>query len=197
MTVEKIYISADELLLSSFRLAAAIHADGFRPDFIIGVWRGGTPVGIVVQEYLAYMGVDTDHFAIRTSSYTGIDRRDEWVKVHGLEYVLGNTGAGTRLLIVDDVFDTGRSMLTILDELRRIAGRDMPREIRTATPWYKPASNQTDMQPDYYLHTTDHWLVFPHELKGLTVEEIIQNKSLIADTVTSMLKGNGEGGDRT
>ena len=187
MPAEKIYIPAEELLLSSFQLAAAIYASGFHPDFIIGIWRGGAPVGIVVQEYLEFMGISTDHIAIRTSSYTGIGRQDDWVRVHGLDYVVGNTGADTSLLIVDDVFDTGRSIRSVLDELRARTGPDMPGVVKTATPWYKPASNQTEMEPDYYIHTTDKWLVFPHELNGLTVDEIVKNKGPIAATITSML----------
>ena len=53
--MEKVYISANDLLLDSFRLAEKIVASGFRPDFIIGVWRGGAPVGIAIQEYLEYV----------------------------------------------------------------------------------------------------------------------------------------------
>ena len=70
--MDKIYISADELLSSSLKLGALIIKSGFRPDFIVGVWRGGTPVGIAVQELLDFCQIKTDHFAIRTSSYTGI-----------------------------------------------------------------------------------------------------------------------------
>ncbi|MEM9760588.1 MAG: hypoxanthine phosphoribosyltransferase, partial [Pseudomonadota bacterium] len=82
--MEKVYISANDLLLDSFRLAEKIVHSGYRPDFIIGVWRGGAPVGIAIQEYLAYVGVETDHIAIRTSSYTGIDQQEKTVRVHGL-----------------------------------------------------------------------------------------------------------------
>jgi hypoxanthine phosphoribosyltransferase len=46
-----------------------------RPSFIVGVWRGGTPVGIAVQEILDYLGVQTDHISIRTSAYYGINKR--------------------------------------------------------------------------------------------------------------------------
>jgi hypoxanthine phosphoribosyltransferase len=50
MPITKKYITADELLLDSFRLGVMIHNSGFKPDFIVGVWRGGTPVGIAIQE---------------------------------------------------------------------------------------------------------------------------------------------------
>jgi hypothetical protein len=53
-----------------------------------------------------------------------------------------------------------------------------------ACPWYKPSRNVTDLVPDFYIHATDQWLVFPHELRGLTPQEILQGKgSEIADTI--------------
>ncbi|MEO0368687.1 MAG: hypoxanthine phosphoribosyltransferase, partial [Pseudomonadota bacterium] len=71
----KYFIGAQELLIDSFNLARQIHLSGFKPNFIIGVWRGGTPVGIAIQEYLEFVGIESDHIAIRTSSYYGIDQQ--------------------------------------------------------------------------------------------------------------------------
>jgi len=173
---EKIYISAEDLLSDAYRLAAVIMQSDFRPDFIIGVWRGGTPVGVAVQELLDYFGVKTDHIAIRTASYTGIDKRDDEVRVFGLKYIIRNINAENKLLIVDDVFDSGKSVAAIIHELSIRTRRNTPHDIRIATPWFKPANNLTDRKPDYYLHETDKWLVFPHELDGLSQEEIFKHK---------------------
>ncbi|MFT7532705.1 MAG: hypothetical protein ACI9FD_003738, partial [Gammaproteobacteria bacterium] len=52
----------------------------------------------------------------------------------------------------------------------------------------KPNNNKTDRVPDFYLHETDHWLVFPHELKGLSDEEINQNKGGVGDIIRSVQK---------
>ena len=186
--MDKVYISADDLLLDSFRLARQIHMSGFRPDFIIGVWRGGAPVGIAIQEYLAYVGVDTDHIAIRTSSYTGIDQQGKTVRVHGLDYIIDNVDAEDQVLLVDDVFDSGRSVQAILDKLRDKCRRNMPQTLKVATPWYKPEKNVTDRRPDYYLYETGAWLIFPHELAGLTPEEIIEHKGELAQTLAAHLK---------
>ena len=101
------FISAQQLLEDSFALGLDILDSGFRPDFIVGVWRGGTPVGIAVQELLDYFGVDTDHISIRTSSHQGIGERSERIRVHGLGYIVKNVNANNALLIVDDVRDTG------------------------------------------------------------------------------------------
>ena len=55
---DKCYITAQQLLEDSFRVAAQVYEDGFRPDFIIGIWRGGAPIGIAVQEYYDYKGIE-------------------------------------------------------------------------------------------------------------------------------------------
>ena len=48
--------------------------------------------------------------------------------------------------------------------------------IRVATPYFKPKSNKTDRVPEYYIYESDQWLVFPHELQGLSIDEIRANK---------------------
>ncbi len=174
--VDKVYLSAQNLLEDSFRLGLEILKSDFRPNFIVGVWRGGTPVGIAVQEILDNLGVKTDHISIRTSSYTDIGERGREVRVHGLDYIIRNVNADDSLLIVDDVFDTGLSIKAVIDTLRLKARRNTPNDIRIATPWFKPSNNKTDLEPDYYLHKSEDWLVFPHELNGLTREEVIANK---------------------
>ena len=103
--MDKHFISAESLLRDSFVLARQIFDSGFRPDFIVGVWRGGAPVGIAVQEFLEFQGIPSDHIAIRTSSYIGINQQDKQVRVHGLQYVIDHADSEHRLLIVDDVFD--------------------------------------------------------------------------------------------
>jgi len=178
--MNKKYINAQDLLEDSFQLASNIYKSGFRPHFIVGIWRGGTPVGIAVQEFLEYKGVETDHIAIRTSSYLGIDKQSKEIRVHGLHYIIENVNAHDSLLIVDDVFDSGRSIKAVLDELLEKTRKNMPETVKIACPWYKPTRNATDIEPDYYIHDTDDWLVFPHEVNGLTPEEIEEGKPLLA-----------------
>ena len=186
MKDEKIFITAAELLRDSFLLANNILQSGFRPDYIVGIWRGGTPVGIAVQEFLDYAGVETDHIAIRTSHYTGIDQTTLNVQVHGLGYLIRKVNKQDSLLIVDDVFDTGMSVEAVIGELLKRARLNMPGDIRIATPWYKPSKNKTERVPNYYIHETAQWLVFPHELTGLTHEEVCLGKPEIADIVASL-----------
>ena len=171
----KKYISAQQLLDDSYNLGLKILDSGCRPDYIIGVWRGGTPVGIAVQELLDFFGVKTDHISIRTSSYTGIAQRVSNVRVHGLDYIIRNVNAEDTLLIIDDVYDTGLSVAQILEDLATKCRRNTP-IMKVATPYFKPNNNKTDRAPDFYLYETDEWLVFPHELSGLTKEELLNDK---------------------
>ncbi|MFK7860226.1 MAG: phosphoribosyltransferase [Granulosicoccus sp.] len=175
-TDKKVYISAQQLLEDSLDLGQQILASGFRPNFIVGVWRGGTPVGIMVQELLDFYGVETDHISIRTSSYSGMNKRDNKVRVHGLSYLTSSMNAEDSLLIVDDVFDTGLSVSAILKKLREKSRKNLPHDVRIATAYFKPGKNRTSFEPDFYVHKTDDWLVFPHEMEGLSRSEIVANK---------------------
>ena len=103
--MDKHYITSKELLEDSFKLANKVFRDGFRPQFIIGIWRGGSPIGIAVQEYFDFKKVKTDHIAVRTSSYYGVNQQSKEIKVHGLHYIIENANADDGLLIVDDVFE--------------------------------------------------------------------------------------------
>lgn len=186
--MEKVYLSAQGLLEDSAKLAIQVFESGFRPDFIVGVWRGGAPVGIMVQEVLDVLGVEADHIAIRTSSYTGIGERSRHVKVHGLTYLIKRLESEHSLLIVDDVYDSGLSIQQTITDLTKACKKNTP-DIRVATPYFKPKNNKTDRSPEYYVHESDEWLVFPHELDGLTHKEIVENKpefSLIADKLKEL-----------
>lgn len=176
--MDKAFISANELLADSFRLGYQIFESGFRPTFIIGVWRGGAPVGIAVQELLERLGCETDHYAIRTSSYGKGTKSACEVQVYGLRHLSEIINADDRLLIIDDVFDSGRSIDAILTELRQLTRRNMPSEVRVATVYYKPSKNKTSRVPDYFIHETENWLVFPHELHGCSEDELTQQKDL-------------------
>ena len=173
---DKLYLTADRLLEDSFRLANMVLDAGFRPTHIVGIWRGGAPVGIAVQELLAYKGVESDHIAIRTASYTGIDSQEKEVRVYALGYLIDVLGPEHRLLVIDDVFDTGRSIEAFLAELSARCRHNMPKTVRIATAYYKPSRNKTALKPDFYVHETEEWLVFPHEICGLSVDEIRAHK---------------------
>lgn len=183
--MDKTVLSAQNLLEDSIELGIRVIESGFEPTLIIAIWRGGTPVGMAVQEVMSYCGIQSDHIAIRTSSYIGVEERGK-VAVHGLNYIIKKICHNDRVLIVDDVFDTGNTIVAVIDELTKRARGNTPDDIRVAVPWFKPTRNETNMTPDYFLHETDAWLVFPHELDSLTPEELRERRPDIAAIVQNV-----------
>ncbi|MDX9867855.1 MAG: phosphoribosyltransferase family protein [Kiritimatiellia bacterium] len=165
---DKIYVSANEYLLDSFRLARRILDSGWLPDDLIALWRGGAPVGVAVHEFLFYHGLRPRHRVLKCHSYTGIQSHREEVAFENAEAVFGSVMPGSRVLIIDDVFDTGNTARAVLERLASSGA-----ETRLATVYWKPNRNQTAGKPDFYLHETDEWIVFPHEMEGLTPEEML------------------------
>lgn len=186
---EKIFLDEDTLIEESFQLAIQVMASGFKPTFIVGLWRGGSSVGIYVQECLQTVGVKTDHISIRTS-YAGFDNYqdkvgcDKPIRVHGLTYLLKKLNVDDKLLIVDDMYRSGKNVSAVINELKRRLKRNMPSDVRVATVW-KQASLAADQGPDYSIHETDDWVVFPYELQGLSLEEIKQYKSFAYNSIDS------------
>ncbi len=170
-TPEKIFLDARTLLINSVKLARLVWDDGYRPNYLIGVWRGGTPPGVAIHEFFRLRGLDPYHTTIKTQSYKALQRDGNGVEIKGLGHVIDVINATDRLLIVDDVFDTGHTMVAILDEIAARARRNAP-ECRVATVYYKPQKNETRIEPHYYTVADDRWMVFPHELDGLSDEEL-------------------------
>lgn len=189
---DKHYVTETELLHDAYRLGVMIAESDFRPTFIVGLWRGGSVVGIAVQECLQFLGYPTDHISIRTS-YRGlnsyqqmVDNPQEEIRIHGTQYLLETVGHDDGLLIVDDVFSSGLTAAAVLSRLSHRMKDNMPKQVRIAVPWYKPKFNRTDVKPDFYLHSTDQWLVMPYELSGLSREEIAANKPWMLPILDSL-----------
>ena len=153
---------------------------GFQPTYIVAIWRGGAPIGVAVQEMLKAKGIQSDHIAIRTASYHGIDGRDDEVQVFSINYLIKNVHHEDSILIVDDVFDTGRSIEAVITHLGMKTRLNLPQDIQIAVPYYKPSRNLSGRVPNYFLHETKQWLKFPHSLEGLTPEEIKSHRPELA-----------------
>jgi hypoxanthine phosphoribosyltransferase len=163
----KIYVSADAYLRDVFRLARRILDAGWMPADMIVLWPGGAPVGMGIHEFLYYHGFRPRHRVLKCQSYTGIESRRQEVTFEGAEAVFGSVVAGSRVLVVDDVFDSGSTARAVLDRLAPLAV-----DARFAAVYWKPDANRTELKPDFFIHETDRWIVFPHELDGLTPDEV-------------------------
>lgn len=164
--MQKIYISADQQCRDSFVFAKKIWDSGFRPDLLIGLWRGGTPIAISVHEFFVYKGHACANLPVKCASYAGMSQTST-MTIDLPEKFHSFLAPGKKILVVDDVFDSGKTAAKI-KELLENAGC-VP---KIATLYYKPANNKTSIVPDFYLKATDEWIVFPHELEGLTLDEI-------------------------
>lgn len=132
--------------------------------------------------------VITDHIAVRTSSYD-TDGKQKDIRIHGLEYVIKHATKDSKVLIVDDIFDTGRSIEALLNKMKRKMKANFPETIKIATVFWKPKNNKTDLTPDYICAKTESWIVFPHEFDDLKIEEI---EKLMGKEISELFHSNKE-----
>ena len=174
--MNKTYISADGYLRDIWRLAAEIRGSGWRPDRLIGLWRGGAPAAIAVHEFFKASGWSVEHVPLKCASYSGIGRNEGEVEFFGGEAVFGGVRKGEKVLVVDDIFDTGKTAAAIHSKMAGL-GVDM----RLACVYWKSPANQTSLSPDYFVRDVGgDWLVFPHEIDGLSGGEVSEKDCFLA-----------------
>lgn len=178
-SIKKTFITADSLFTDSFKLARMIYDSGYKPDVILVLWRGGTPVGIVVHEFLLLKGIKSYHTAIKAESYTGIGRRKRPV-IDNLKMIIKNIKRNAHVLVIDDIFDTGKTMDCV-----RKALRCKTKNLKTAA-LYLRGDTRSLFLPDFYMRKTFNWIVFPHELIDLTKQEIKKKGLLISRLVDDL-----------
>ena len=173
---DKYYLDAQDFLRDIWRLARQVMDSTWQPDYLIGLWRGGAEVGVAVHEFLKAHGISPRHMPVKCFSYTGIDQSDAEVKFEYADPVFDDMQKGTKVLVLDDVFDSGRTFAAVRAKLEARGC-----ETRMGCVYWKPGKNVTPFTPDYHVRTLDRWIVFPHEIEGLTPEEIRQKDPLLAE----------------
>ena len=174
---DKHYLSADEYLRDAWRLAAAVKTSGWQPDVLIALWRGGAPVGVALHEYFKVCGWKLQHIPLKCASYTGIGENHGVVEFTHGDIVFGMLRKGDKVLVVDDVFDTGKTAAAVKQRIDATGA-----EMKMACVYWKPQKNITSLTPDYYVKDVGlDWLVFPHEIEGLAPDEIRTKDPLLAD----------------
>src|SRR5499427_7120796 len=153
MAIEQLRMSWDELGVGSKALAEQVVADGFRPDFILGISRGG----LLVAGALAYpLGVKNT-FTMNVEFYTGIDERLDMPMILPPVPDLVDLER-ERVLIADDVADTGLTLKLVKDFCAGKVG-----EVRCAVLYEKPRSV---VRCEYVWRRTDRWIDFPWSAEG-------------------------------
>lgn len=164
------YVPVNEIQLSqiSLTLAQKVLDSDWKPTWVVALWRGGVTLGILVQEMLKRHGVMTDHISIRTSSYqSGVNgAQNSSVEIHAANYITNNMKSTDRILVVDDLQESGKTYIAIkeyFDQQAQVRGIGCP-ELRLAVGLRKLGKSTFD--PDY--HVVDvkgsDWIVLPHEV---------------------------------
>jgi len=140
-------------------LAGKIRKNGFKPDIIVGVSRGGWPPARVLSDLM-----DNSNLAnVRAEFYLGVaETKEEPVLTQPVSMEV----VGKKMLVVDEVADTGKSLKLVKEHIIEQGAR----EVKIATVYYKPWSI---VKPDYYEKETSLWIVFPWEIKE-TVRKIVK-----------------------
>ncbi len=161
--MELLVATWEDIHVGSLKLASMSLQDGYMPDVIVGVLRGGYIVARIVADAL---GVN-DIGVVEVKFYKGIEEQAERPVI---TQPLTIEIRGRKVLIVDDVVDSGRT-LEVVSEQVRLRGAA---EVRTAALYYKPRSI---IKPDYLVVETEKWILFPWEL-GEFVRELMPAKGL-------------------
>lgn len=153
-----------ELLIE---LAEKIKKSGFKPDIIVGISRGGWPPARVMSDLLENPNITSIRVEFYLDVYKTADKPT-------ITQPISVPIKDKRVLIVDDVSDTGKTLKLVYEELTKQA-----REVKTATLYYKP---WTDYEPDFYAKVTDAWIIFPWDryemIKNLGRKMLDEGKTL-------------------
>ncbi len=182
---EKQYINATEFLHDSWRLAAMVRKSGWKPDFLVGLWRGGAPVAVAIHEFLKATDWSVQHVPLKCASYKGIGENAGEVVFTHEEIVFGLFRKGDKVLVIDDVFDTGKTAAAVRRKMEELGI-----EMRLACVYWKPQKNTTNLKPDYFVKDVgSEWIVFPHEIDGLTPAEIAEKDPALTSLLSTPFQG--------
>ncbi len=140
-------------------LSSTIQKNGFKPDIIVGVSRGGWPPARVMSDLLENPKLAN----VAAEFYVGVA---ETKSKPVITQPVSVSVKGKKVLVVDDVADTGESLILVRSHLEEQGAT----EVKIATIYYKPWSV---IVPDYYEKETSSWIIFPWERKE-TVRKIVE-----------------------
>lgn len=196
--MKKEFLPYDYIRNNSIKLAHRIHADGFIPDVIYVSLRGGAYMGNVISEYFKVVRKDhrpVFYAAVVARSYTDVQEQES-IRIDGWTYNPKYLRTGDKVLLIDDIFDSGRTINFLVNVL---LDKGVPRrDIKIAVHDYKVRPFMPDhapIKPDYWcaLHeikspSDDSWVHYlSHELVGLTEDEIKDNYASDPEVVDILL----------
>ena len=164
MTEQREIMTWEMFGTASRAVAQAVADDGYDPDMVLAIARGGLLIGGALGYALAVKNV----YTMNVEFYTGVDERLEVLRIlpPAPDFV---DLADARILVVDDVADTGHTLKSVQDFC---VGK--VREVRTAVLYEKPHSV---VRADYAWKKTDLWINFPWSDK----EPVIHREGAVRD----------------
>jgi hypoxanthine phosphoribosyltransferase len=184
--MKKEFLPYDVVRNNTLKMAHRIYNEGFIPDVIYVSLRGGAYLGNVISEYFKIVrksGRPAYYASVVARSYSGVLTADK-ITVEGWTYAPEHLRVGDKVLLVDDIFDTGKT-INHLAEI--ILERGIPRQdLKVAVHDYKyfhDKKEQLPIQPDYWcrkhdlsVNDEDYWIHYmSHELVGLSEQELADN----------------------
>jgi hypothetical protein len=154
-------MSWQDLGVGARELAELVHADGYRPDIVLAIARGGLLVGGAVGYALGVKNT----FTMNVEFYTGVDERLEMPMLLPPVPDLVDF-AEQKVLIADDVADTGATLALVKAFCEGKVG-----EVRCAVLYQKPRSM---VASEYVWRRTDRWIVFPWSARAPVGEELVE-----------------------
>jgi len=182
-TVRKEFVPYNVVRNNALKMAFRIHQEGFVPDVIYVSLRGGAYIGNVISEYFKIVRKDSRpifYAAVVARSYADINQREQ-VRVDGWTYSPEYLRHGDKVLLVDDIYDSGRTV-NHLTEI--ILEKGLPRsDVKVAVHDYKVCEYRDDrlpIVPDYWCRRhvitrpeDEVWIHYmSHELVGLSEDEL-------------------------
>jgi len=184
--MKKEFLQFDVERDNALKLAYRIYKEGFIPDVIYVSLRGGAYLGNIISEYfkIVHKGARPVYYAaVVARSYTDVAKA-EHIKVDGWTYSPDYLRVGDKVLLIDDIFDSGR---TINHLAQIILDKGLPRkDLKIAVHDYKYFTDkevQLPFQPDYWcrkhdvsINDEEMWIHYmSHELVGLEQNELEEN----------------------
>jgi uncharacterized protein len=167
-----LYLSWNTLHDTIHKLSNKIEKD-YKPDLIVAIARGGLTIAHIMSDFLE-LPITT----FTVSSYK--DQRQ--ISVPKITLHLGNKLHNRKILLVDNISDTGKTFIRGIEYLKENGAS----EIKSACPYIKP---WTKFIPDYYQESVTEWVIFPFDMKEniVSLAKQMRKKGFTDKKIANML----------
>ena len=174
-----LYLTWDDIQQAAEKTADMIMEDGFEADIIIAVSRGGFDPARIISDQLGIRKLAS----LQIIYYSRVGEKGEKPEIL---FPLNAQIEGLKVLVVDDVSDSGHSLMVVKDYIEEQGVA----EVRIATLHHKPWS---ECKPDYFAEEVDKWILYPWE-PNESIQDLVQmltEKGISKEDIPEKLKEIG------